>query len=118
MQFAHRLPRLLGTLAMAIALSVLVYLVAPHQLPVTLYKISLIATAAVAGYWLDRALFPYARPDGYLAEPLPDRYAKGQNSIDGADYQVNDGYELVFAGAILRRAIIVGCAMLAVGLGA
>lgn len=117
MRLTHRPPRLLGTLILAIALSVLVYLVAPHQLPVTLYKISLIATAAVVGYWLDRALYPYARPDRYIAKPQ--RHPRNGVAIHSfTDYQVIEGHEQVFAATMLRRAIIVGCAMLAVGLGA
>jgi hypothetical protein len=117
MRFAHRLPRLLGTFVLAIVLTLLVYLVAPQQLPVTLYKISLIVAAAVIGYWLDRALFPYARPDRYVAKPGRHPHT-GRPIISFADYDVNEGYERVFAFAMLRRAIIVGCAMLAVGLGA
>ncbi|NMG54915.1 hypothetical protein GPA23_09650 [Aromatoleum aromaticum] len=53
-------------LLVLVVLVVLVALIAPHQLPVSLYKLSLVALAGVAGYWLDRSMFPYARPDGYL----------------------------------------------------
>ncbi len=97
-----RLPRMAGWLLIAVGLAAAVGLLAPHQLPVTLYKLSLVVAAAVVGYWLDRSLFPYARPDDLLAmwsqEPLPKF--------------------LAFGAAMLRRALIVAAAMLAVGLGA
>jgi hypothetical protein len=34
----------------------------PEQLGVTLYKLLLVSIAAILGYHLDRALFPYASP--------------------------------------------------------
>lgn len=95
-----RTPRLFGWLLITILLMSAIWCVSPHQLPVSLYKLSLVTLAAVAGYWLDRSLFPYARPDTFLSGSATDRTA------------------LVFAAAMLRRAIIVGCAMLAMGLGA
>jgi hypothetical protein len=72
-----------------------IYVLSPQQLPVSLYKLSLITMAAVVGYWIDRSLFPYARPDNPNLDP----------------------FDIVIAAAMLRRAIIVGCAMLAVSLG-
>lgn len=79
-------------LLVTFALIALVAVLSPQQLPVSLYKLSLITTAAVAGYWIDRSLFPYSRPD----------------QIKMAD---------VHSASMLRRAIIVGAAMLAVSLG-
>jgi hypothetical protein len=78
-----------------VLLTVLIYVLAPQQLLVSAYKLSLITTAAVIGYWIDRSLFPYARPDNPKLDP----------------------YDLLIAAAMLRRAIIVGCAMLGVSLG-
>lgn len=93
-----RPPRLIGWLIAAVLLTTLVWWVAPQQLPVTAYKASLVAAAGVLGYWLDRSLFPYARPDDLLE-------ALGPST-------------LVLAAAMLRRALIVAAAMLAMGLGA
>ena len=43
--------------------------VAPQELGVALWKMTLVSTAAFVGYWLDRHLFPYARPhEGTLGE--------------------------------------------------
>ena len=58
-----KLPRLTSWWVIALALSIAVLLLAPAQLPVSLYKLNLIALAAVAGYWIDRSIFPYARPN-------------------------------------------------------
>jgi len=108
----------------AIVLSVLVLLLAPQQLPVSVYKLSLIALAAVAGYWIDRSLFPYARPDSFWGldadDDDPDELAT--SGPDGEQLNVALSSEqpmLRLMGiAMLRRAIIVAAAMIAVGLGA
>lgn len=67
---------------------------APHH--VALHKANLVSIGAWMGYWIDRAIAPYGRPDVFLCVA---------------------GKELVFAAAMLRRAVIVGCAMLVMGLG-
>ncbi|MCQ8103277.1 putative holin [Methylomonas sp. SURF-2] len=113
-----KLPRLSTWLAIAVVLLCLTLVLFPQQLGVLLFKVTLIATAGVAGYYLDRSLFPYARPDGYLAETPVNRYDNPLPSDKEADFRVNEGYHLVFSLAMIRRALIVGCAMLAVGLGA
>ena len=95
----RRIPRLFWTMQVSLLLTSLVFLLAPQQIPVTLYKLSLITVAGVAGYWLDRALFPYARPDVYLS---------GYGKLAA----------FLFAVAMMRRAIIVAAVMIAVGLGA
>lgn len=92
-----KLPRLFALIVLNVLLLGMIFVIAPQQAPVTLYKLSLVTLAGLVGYWLDRALFPYARPDIY---------------IDKAGFKVE-----LFA-CMLRRAIIVGCAMLAMGLGA
>lgn len=108
--------RMAGWLIFALALSVLIFMLAPHQFKVSLYKINLIAIAGVVGYWLDRSLFPYARPDSFLA-----LYEESGAGIDGGmrfnrDYYAHN--DLLFVAAQIRRAIIVAAAMIAVGLGA
>lgn len=87
--------RMLDWLVIAVLLAAAIAWLAPHQLPVTLYKLSLIAAGAAVGYWIDRSLFPYARPD--------------------ADW-VEAGIET--AAAMLRRAIIVAACIVGVALGA
>jgi hypothetical protein len=146
-------PRMSGWLAVVVLLLIAVWLIAPHQVPVSLYKLSLVTLAAVVGYWLDRSLFPYARPhelfgsiDGTdLAKKVYEAYCKkaGGKTFDnkplpsfaelGAERQAcwHEGATecwkaavlaehpgMHFAAALLRRAIIVAAAMIAVSLGA
>lgn len=79
---------------------------APQQIPVTLYKLSLVSLAGLVGFWLDRLIFPYARPDQVMVRTF---------SIGGP---LVGNREMVFIGCMIRRAIIVLGAMLAMGLGA
>ena len=90
--------RMSHTLAVTLVLALVIGLIAPQQLPVTLYKLSLITLAAVAGYYLDRELFPYARPDRYLSSL----------DLDA----------VVFCVPQIRRAMIVSACVIAVALGA
>lgn len=119
--FGERLPRLMGWAFVTLLLSFAVWWVAPQQLPVTAYKLSLVSLAGCIGYWLDRSLFPYARPDSF--QTLTDAVLTDPDDIaqaGGAEVQiaVSGTQDLLFAAAMLRRAVIVGCAMLALGLGA
>lgn len=91
-----KFPRMIVSILVSAALGVVMSQLAPQQALVTLYKFSLVTGAGVAGYYLDRELFPYARPDRFQS----------------------CGRETVFAAAQIRRAIIVAAMMMAVGLGA
>ncbi len=107
----------------AIALSAAVWWIAPQQLPVSIYKLSLVALAAVAGYWIDRSLFPYARPDMFMAlegggDPLPPLECDADSDTCLLVTAPNEGLMRVMGICMLRRAIIVAATMLAVGMGA
>ena len=118
--FLQRLPRLSGWLVITVLLLVSVWAIAPQQLPVSLYKLSLVSLAAVVGYWLDRSLFPYARPDFFLfedAEDLPEHTDAAEEMVTGI-YVHDRSMLILMAVSMVRRAIIVGCSMLAMGLGA
>lgn len=88
--------RMDGWLYAALILSLVVVVVAPQQIGVTLYKLSLQALGGVVGYWLDRSIFYYARPDDLMAEPHDSR----------------------FCFAMQRRALIVAACIIGVSLGA
>jgi hypothetical protein len=103
MRLSH-LPRMTTPSLFCLALLILVLLAAPQQLPIIAYKLALVTGAGVAGYGLDRALFPYGRPHA----ALPDCYY-GDTPIDGS--------QVLYIVAQGRRAVIVAAAMLAVGLG-
>ncbi len=109
-----RAPRNILWLAVAVLLLAVIAVVSPVQLPVVLYKAALIALAAVLGYWLDRALFPYARPDGYLKKDW--RFGTQEPEGD-ADYPVCAAYSREFCVAQIRRAVIVGAVVLGLAMG-
>lgn len=109
-----KLPRLFGLIVLNVILIGILIAIAPQQVPLTLYKLSLVTLAGLVGYWLDRALFPYARPDSFQAWTGVDFTDRPSISF----IRVRNHFELVFAACLIRRAIIVGCAMLAMGLGA
>lgn len=92
-------------------LLVAIYIVKPELLPVDLHKISLITIGGFLGYWIDRSAFPYARPGAFMATPFS---AGGPYVPEKA---VCPTQQVVFAAAMLRRAIIIGAAILGVSLG-
>ena len=117
----------------AALLTIVVWLMAPQQVPVTVYKLSLVALAAVAGYWIDRSLFPCARPDLFFelrhgSEDAPQETSftnlAGVVSFAGQETAINlknarpDELMRLAGVSMIRRAAIVVGAMLAVGLGA
>ncbi|VFR34663.1 Putative inner membrane protein [plant metagenome] len=112
--FYRRFPRLTTWLIAAAVLGAILAIIAPAQLPVVAYKMSLVLLAGVAGYWLDRTLFPYARPADFLVQDWRCGPWKGPARVH---HPVADGYELVFAAAMLRRAVVVAAVVLAVALG-
>lgn len=90
-------PRLSGWAIIAAGLLVALALSHPAQLGVVLYKASLLVLASVMGYWIDRSLFPYARPHTQLDLHPASAYSTTRMSS-------------VPALLMLRRAVIVlGC---------
>lgn len=86
-------------LALTVALAVLVYAIAPAQLEVAIWKAMLLSGAAYLGYWIDRNVFPYARPHEVL------EYAR--RAPEAALYA---------ALAMLRRAVIIAAVVIAAAL--
>lgn len=109
-----KLPRLFGLVVLNVILIGILIAIAPQQVPLTLYKLSLVTLAGLVGYWLDRALFPYARPDSFL-ELKKNKFTP---EFPFAQTIINNDLTIVFSACLIRRALIVGCAMLAIGLGA
>jgi hypothetical protein len=50
-------PRMWEWLVAALVLLAVIGFTAPQQVPVVLYKLSLVTIAVIASYWLDRAMF-------------------------------------------------------------
>ena len=69
----------------------MVWILSPQKIGLVVYKINLITIAAALAYWIDRAAFPYARPDQVTEALMP--------------------------AAMIRRAIIMACRRLAMALG-
>lgn len=111
------LPRLLTLLIIVVTLLIGLFLVAPHQLPVALYKLCLVSLGALAGYWIDRVIFPYARPDSFLVDDWRRTKVAEFGSIGLVDYPVMDSYRVVYAAAMIRRALIVMAVAISVALG-
>lgn len=102
--------RLGGWLFTALALIVIIALVSPQQIPVVIYKLSLISLAAVLGYWLDRSLFPDSSPGTLMTEGMP-RDTAYEHPVALIDWYI------VLAAALIRRAIIVAAVCLSVAMG-
>lgn len=122
-------------LALAAVLGLAVALIAPQQLPVLAYKVLMLSVAALAGYALDRSLFPYARPDVVLdatdapwlpPEVLPELsvdFGEGETRDWNAENQYTRLEQRrlhlgLLQWCMARRALLILGAMLAVGLGA
>lgn len=80
--------RMRWTALAALVSAAVVFLLHPEQASVLLLKVSLLTSAGWGGYLLDRELFPYARPHARADDWAPQ----------------------------VRRAVIVGSAMLAMAL--
>ena len=80
------------------------------------YKSALVSFAACIGVWIDRAIFPYARPSGYLkTDWLNNPDADGGD--DDVDFEICAGYLRAFTVATIRRGIMVGMVILGMCLG-
>ena len=132
-------PRMTACTLLAVALLALIGLISPQQLPVIIYKASLLTLAGTGGYWLDRALFPRERAliDGQAAYATYWQKADGQ-TYDGKPLPTWDelGYgrqvcwqavadalnggakgQIIDVMPLRRAAIVLGC-LVCVGLGA
>lgn len=97
-------PRLSLWLVVSVLLAILAYSTRQSEalLSITFYKAHLMSLGGWGGYWLDRMIFPYARPHEFIG----DCEVEGRYCTDG------------FQATCLRRAIIVGASLICVGLAA
>ncbi|MDF7667912.1 putative holin [Orbaceae bacterium ESL0727] len=121
--------RLLKWYLAALVLFTVILVLSPQQLPVVIYKFSLVLLSAVVGYHLDRALFPYASPGGYLYQDwkiygkhfyINEAEKDGENEIPTilcAEYPVLESYKTIFSVVLIRRAIIIFAVILGVTFG-
>jgi hypothetical protein len=99
----------------AVGLQVAIALFSPAQSPVVLYKLALVAIAAVLAVFCDVAVFPFSRPDSYLDRDW--RNDPDADNPDNADFPIAEGYKAAFNAACIRRALIIAAFVLAVSLG-
>ena len=109
-------PRMLGWIVCAFSLMGGCLALKPELAALALFKLSLMSLAAVGGYWLDRALFPYARPDRFLTAEPSESTLMGE-TLRAASAQALDAAALIFCACMLRRALILLGCLLAVALG-
>lgn len=118
-------PRMLHWLLATVALMVLAQWAmrvdAGALYAVSLYKCHLMSLGGWGGYWLDRALFPYARPHTYVADeskPIELAPVDTDEPLDCVQGGLAAGAAHDYPLAMLRRAIIVAACLVCVGLGA
>lgn len=92
-----------------LALVAVVAIVAPLQIMVMLSKLVLVTLAAWLGYWIDRAMFPYARPHEFLDDSKEEKAEATQGVLEVKG--------VAFEWCMMRRAVVVVGVMLAVSLG-
>ena len=84
-------------LIFTIVMAAIVGFLYPHQLGVLLWSLTKLSAGAYLGYWIDRTIFYYGRPGDIANEGL--------------------GNALLIIGSMIRRALIMAAAILALGLG-
>lgn len=84
-------------LILALLCATIVGLLYPHQLGVLLWSLTKLSFGAYLGYWIDRSIFPYARPGNFT-------YSSAHSMT-------------AWAMLMLRRALIIAAALIALGLG-
>lgn len=110
MKIKHR-SRFLGVIIAIIALAT-VGIVAPQQLSVMVAKLSLLTLGGIAGFYMDRMIFPYANP-GHLKDLAEEALKSGTKEVR----ELGKHLYTASTQAGLRRAIIVAAAILGIGLG-
>ena len=118
----NKLPRLFGWALIALALLVLLVMVRPAEISTLLSKFAVLACAGVAGYWLDRALFPYARPDSFFCnEEVPgmtdNRVIKTLGTVTLSTGAALQTLLILFCASMIRRAMVVAACMLCAAVG-
>ena len=88
-----------GWLVAAIVLAAIVGLLHPHQIGVLLWSLLKLAAGAYLGYWIDRSIFYYARP--------------GEVDVS----HPNSATAHLLSACMVRRALIMAAAIIALGLG-
>ncbi len=98
-------------LLVIVAFGGLVVTADPSKMWLMFYAIVKIAVGAYSGYWVDRVVFPYARPDSYLKRDHQLSVYETDNESEH-NMVVNTwptGEELLSKAALRRAVIIAAC---------
>ncbi len=82
------------------------------QLLLICYKLCLFLAAGVTGCILDYAVFPYAKPEGYLTDRWDCEFC--EHKKDEADFHIVKGHEIDFYVACLRRVVLISVGIIGV----
>lgn len=101
--------RALPWLVFALIATAVVFVLAPHQIGLLVWSLSKLCFGAYLGYWIDRTIYPYARPHDLFH--AAERY-EGQKLRRAANHLRHQA-----SLATLRRAAVMAAAIVALGLG-
>jgi len=101
--------RALPWLVFALIATAVVFVLAPHQIGLLIWSLSKLCFGAYLGYWIDRTIYPYARPHDLFH--MANRLAS-QDLRNGARHMRQQA-----SLATLRRAAVMAAAIVALGLG-
>ncbi len=100
-------PALMGNLML-----LFIWFLAPQAVPVMIFKLCAVLLAGWNGYWLHRAVLPYAQPSGQLKTPW--REELGSMDVAGEHHELRPGKELLFIHQTWQRTAFTLIPMLAV----
>lgn len=73
-----------GLVASTCVILAVLFALTPSTITILIYKLCMVFMAGVAGFWLDRVIFPYAQPRDYLV-----MYDKGDPEFVPSYYKKN-----------------------------
>lgn len=82
------------------------------QLLLVCYKLCLFLAAGIIGCIMDYAVFPFAKPEGYLTDKWD--CVLCENRKGEADFHIVKGHEIDFYVACMRRVILIAVAIIGV----
>ncbi|MEX0745300.1 MAG: putative holin [Phycisphaeraceae bacterium] len=101
--------RALPWLLLALVATAVVAGLAPYQLGVLAWSLAKLCIGAYLGYWIDRTIYPYARPHDLFGRA---NLLASRDQNDGARHLRQQA-----SLATLRRALVMAAVILALGLG-
>jgi hypothetical protein len=95
-------------LGFALLAALIVALLHPYQLGVLVWSLCKLCFGAYLGYWIDRSIFPYARPHLWIGDPHELR----TGSVDRLQLSI-----AIAVASQVRRALIMAATILGLAVG-